>query len=221
MVFYHLFFYFIKISVYIIYNMQKTVSRICGDGMLLAVYTVLSIITIKITPNLQITFTGLAIILACVLYGLPDALLVATLGSFISQLRSTYGLTITTPIWMIPPILRALVFGLVYDLYLKHHIKLEDKKIMFIIYAVIAGLVVTLANTGAIFLDAYIFEYPVAMAIIESIMRFVSSILSSLAIAFIALPIIYALNKAGLIRNRNRPQENILVTEGETSHEEK
>ena len=107
--------------------MQKTVSRICGDGMLLAVYTVLSIITIRITPNFQITFTGLAVILACVLYGLPDGLLVAFLGSFISQLRSTYGLTITTPIWMIPPILRAVVFGITYELFLKKGVHLDDK----------------------------------------------------------------------------------------------
>ena len=214
-------FSFIKISVYIIYNMQKTVSRICGDGMLLAVYTVLSIITIKITPNLQITFTGLAIILTCVLYGFPDAILVATLGSFISQLRSTYGLTITTPIWMIPPILRALVFGAIYEIYLKHGIKLENKKVLFIIYATIAGLVVTATNTGAIFLDAYIFEYPVAMAVIESIMRFVSSILSSIAIGFVSLPIIYSLNKAGLIHERIKSGENNNISKEEILKHEK
>ena len=201
--------------------MQKSVYRICGDGMLLAVYVVLSILTIRITPNLQITFTGLAIILACVLYGWVDGLLVALLGSFISQLRSTYGLTITTPIWMIPPILRAAVFGLVYEIYLKHGIKLEDKKVWFIIFATIAGLVVTVANTGAIFLDAYIFNYPVAMAFIESIMRFVSSILSSIVISVIALPVIYALDKAGLIHERISPKESEIVSIGEKEDEEK
>ena len=189
--------------------MQKTVARICGDGMLLAVYVVLSIVTIRITPNLQITFTGLAIILACVLYGLPDALLIALLGSFVSQLRSTYGLTITTPIWMLPPLFRALFFGAIYEIYLKHKIKLENKKILFIVYAIVAGLLTTLANTGAIFLDAYIFQYPVSMAIVESIMRFVSSILSSVAIALIALPVVYALKKAGLIHDRLIKDEEI------------
>ena len=187
--------------------MQNKVSRICGDGMLLAVYIILSIITIKITPNFQITFTGLAIILTCVLYGLPDAILVATLGAFVSQLRSVYGLTITTPIWMIPPILRAVVFGAIYELYLKHGIKLENKKVLFIIFAIAAGLVTTAANTGAIFLDAYIYSYPVQMAIIESAMRFVSSIASSVVIAFICLPIIYALSRASLIHDRVKTEK--------------
>lgn len=188
--------------------MNKRVLRICGDGMLLAIYIVLSILTIRVTPNFQITFTGLAIIIASVLYGTPDALLIAFLGSFISQLRSTYGLTITTPIWMIPPMLRALVFGLTYDILLRKKIKLEDKKILFFVVAIVAGLVTTLANTAAIYLDAKIIGYPVSMAFIESIFRFVSSIASSIAIAIVSLPIIYALRNAGLIHERIKPLEN-------------
>ncbi len=183
---------------------RRTVARICGDGMLLAIYIVLSIVTVRITPNLQITFTGIAIIMAVVLYGLPDAIMIATIGSFISQLRGVYGLSITTPIWMIPPILRAVVFGIIYEIYLKKDIKLEEKKILFVIYATAAGLVTTIANTGAIFLDAAIFEYPVSMAVIESVFRFVSSIVSSIAIGFICLPIIYALKNANLLYDRRK-----------------
>ena len=170
--------------------------------MLLAIYIVLSTLTVRITPNLQITFTGIAIILASVLYGFPDALLIALLGSFIGQLRGPYGLSVTTPIWMIPPLLRAICFGLIYEIYLKKEIKLEDKRILFIVYAVIAGLLTTLANTGAIYLDALIFQYPVSLALIESIFRFVSSLTSSIVIALLCLPIIYALKNAGLIHNR-------------------
>ena len=187
--------------------MKRTISRICGDGMLLAIYIVLSTLTVKLTPNLQITFTGVAIIMASVLYGLPDALLVALLGSFVSQLRSAYGLTVTTPIWMIPPVLRALVFGLAYDLFLKKGIRLEEKRILFVVFVIVSGLVTTLANTGAIFLDAYIFEYPVAMAVIESVMRFVSSIASSVFMGLITLPIIYALKQANLIHDRVKTLE--------------
>lgn len=188
-------------------NMKRTIARICGDGMLLAIYIVLSTLTVRLTPNLQITFSGVAIIMAVVLYGLPDALLVALLGSFVAQLRSAYGLTITTPIWMIPPILRALVFGVVYELFLKKGIKLEDKRVLFVTFVIISGLVTTLANTGAIFLDAYIFEYPVAMAILESIMRFVSSIASSIFMGLITLPIIYALKHANLIHERHKVEK--------------
>ena len=182
--------------------MKRTISRICGDGMLLAMYIVLSTLTVRLTPNLQIAFTGLTVIMAVVLYGLPDAILIAVLGSFIGQARGAYGLSITTPLWMVPPILRAVVFGIVYEIFLKKGIKLEDKKVLFIVFAIIAGLVTTIANTGAIFLDAMIFEYPVSMAVVESIFRFVSSILSSIFIALVTLPIIYALKNANLIHDR-------------------
>lgn len=188
--------------------MKQIVRRITGDGMLLAIYIVLSVITVKITPNLQITFTGIAIIMAIVLYGWTDGILIALLGSFISQLRSAYGLTITTPIWMIPPILRAVVFGLFYHIYLKKGILLQDKKILFFVYMAIAGLVTTIANTGAIYLDAYIFQYPVALAMVESIFRFISSIASSLVIAGLSLPIIYALKSAGLLHERISVNKN-------------
>ena len=188
--------------------MKQIVRRITGDGMLLAIYIVLSVITVKITPNLQITFTGIAIIMAIVLYGWTDGILIALLGSFISQLRSAYGLTITTPIWMIPPILRAVVFGLFYHIYLKKGILLQDKKILFFVYMAIAGLVTTIANTGAIYLDAYIFQYPVVLAMVESIFRFISSIASSLVIAGLSLPIIYALKSAGLLHERISVNKN-------------
>ena len=182
--------------------MKRTISRICGDGMLLAMYIVLSTLTVRLTPNLQIAFTGLTVIMAVVLYGLPDAILIAVLGSFIGQARGAYGLSITTPLWMVPPILRAVVFGIAYEIFLKKGIKLEDKKVLFIVFAIIAGLVTTIANTGAIFLDAMVFEYPVSMAVAESIFRFVSSILSSVFIALVTLPIIYALKNANLIHDR-------------------
>ncbi len=182
--------------------MKRTISRITGDGMLLAIYIVLSTLTVKITPNLQISFTALAIIMATVLYGFTDSILIAVLGAFIAQLRSPYGLMITTPIWMIPPILRAVVFGLFYELYLRKQIHLEDKRILFIVYSIVAGLVTTFANTLAIYLDAKIIGYPVSLALLESIFRFVSSIASSIFCSLVALPVIYALKNAGLYHDR-------------------
>ena len=192
--------------------MKRTVARITGDGMLLAIYIVLSVLTVRVTPNLQITFTGLAIIMAVVLYGFSDAVIIALLGSFIGQLRGAYGLTITTPIWMIPPLLRAVTFGLVYELFLKKGIRLEDKKGLFILFAIVAGLMTTIANTGAIFLDAYIIGYPVAMAVIESIFRFVSSIASSVFIALLCIPLIIALKNAGLAKDRIKRNDTEAVS---------
>ena len=98
--------------------------------------------------------------------------------------------------------LRALVFGLIYDGFLKKGIRLEDKKVLYCIFAIIAGLVVTSANTLAIFLDAWIIGYPMAFAALETLFRFLSSIGSTLACALLSLPVIYALRKTGIVRDR-------------------
>ena len=183
---------------------NRNLYRLCGDGILVAIYCVLSILTIRITPNLQITFTGLVILIACVLYGPWDAILIALIGSFISQLRSVYGLTITTPLWMIPPVLRAAAFGIAYELFFIKGVRLEEKKVLYFILSVLAGLIVTIANTAAIFLDAMILGYPAAFAWLETLFRFLSSIGSSVACALLSLPVIYALQKTGFVRERNK-----------------
>ena len=172
------------------------------DGLMLAIFYVLASLTVKVSPHLHISFSGIAVIITCVLYGKKDGIFVAVLGSFLGQLTGEYGLTITTPIWMIPPILRAVSFGIIYDAYLSHGVKLEEKKVLFIVYVIATGLLTTAANTGAMILDAIILEYSQTLALLTIVFRLVNSILSSVFIGFVTLPILYALKQANLIPNR-------------------
>ena len=179
-----------------------TVKRICVDGMLAAVYIVLSFASFSIAPNVQITFAGLAIVITAMAFGAPDAIIIATIGAFLSQLRSSYGLTITTPLWMIPPILRAVVVGFVAFLYRRKGDLLENHPAMTFVTIIVAAMVVTGANTLVMWLDSIIVGYAYQWVVATTFIRFGVGMAEAALIAAVALPTMRALRKAGVL-NKN------------------
>lgn len=191
-----------------------TVKRICIDGMLAAIYCVLSVASFSIAPNVQITFAGLAIAVAAMAFGTFDAVFIAFIGAFISQLRSSYGLTITTPLWMIPPMLRGVVIGVVADIFFHKKSRLEDHPVIASITIVSAAIVVTASNTLVMYLDAVIIGYSYTWVWLQTLIRFGVGILEAGLIAAISIPVVRALRKAGLIdRVRTREAESIPTEE--------
>ena len=89
---------------------QNTVYRLAIDAMLAGLYIILAYFTIKI-QLVQIAFTGIVVIIAALLYSPVDGVIVALIGSFVGQLTS-YGLTPTTILWMLAPMLRGLMIGI-------------------------------------------------------------------------------------------------------------
>lgn len=66
----------------------------------------------------------------------------------------TYGVTATTVLWIIPPAVRGLLIGL----YAKRcGYELSRKQLVGVL--IVTSLVVTLLNTGAIYLDSVIYGY--------------------------------------------------------------
>ena len=175
------------------------VKRICIDGMLAAIYIVLSVASFSIAPNVQITFAGLAIVVAAMAYGTADAVIIATIGAFLSQLRSSYGLTITTPLWMIPPILRAVVVGVVAFIFRKRGTFLENHPIATVITVVMAAIVVTAANTLVMWLDAVIIGYSMTWVVATTLIRFGVGAGEAALIAIVVIPLMRALRSAGLL----------------------
>lgn len=193
-----------------------TVKRICVDGMLAAIYIVLSVASFSVAPNVQITFAGLAIVVTAIGFGAPDAIIIATIGAFLSQLRSSYGLTVTTPLWMIPPILRAVVVGLVAFIYRKKGSYLEEHPVATFITVISAAILVTSANTLVMWLDSVIIGYAYQWVVATTFIRFGVGIAEAIAIAAITLPLMKALRKAGLLaptRKQSLKEETINNTE--------
>lgn len=123
--------------------------------MLIAVYIVLSILTPIKLSNFKFTFEAFPILVAGLLLGPVDGLLVGAIGSTIYQLLfSGYGITPTTPLWVLPHALSGLIVGL-YAKYKKYD--LDFKNTVFI--SIISALLVTTLNLLALYVDSKMFGY--------------------------------------------------------------
>lgn len=139
--------------------------RLATDALLMAVYCVLSILTpIKIV-NFKLTFEAFPILVAGLLLGPLDGLIVGGIGSLLYQLLfSGYGITATTLLWVLPHAFSGLMVGL----YAKSkNYKLTSKQIIFI--SIISALSVTTFNSIALYVDAKLYGYYYAGLVLGSI----------------------------------------------------
>lgn len=138
-----------------------TTKRLVTDALFAALYVVFScFVTVK-TPIVEISFASFPVIFSALLLGPADAALIALIGSFIEQLM--FGLSPTAPLWMLPPVLQGLTVGLLASLISVRPDNIGKVKTASVaILAVCAGeLILTAANTGALYLDGLICGYPV------------------------------------------------------------
>ena len=84
--------------------------RIAFDGMLAALFFVLSLFSVDL-GNMKITLDGLAPLVAGFLFSPLDGFIVGCAGSFLNQMLK-YGFTATTLPWIIPAGLRGLIAGI-------------------------------------------------------------------------------------------------------------
>ena len=120
---------------------------------MVAVYVVLNPVGPIRLGWINISVSALPIIVGALLYGPGGGLMVGLVGAFLGQLM-TYGVTATTVLWIIPPAVRGLLIGL----YAKRcGYELSRKQLVGVL--IVTSLVVTLLNTGAIYLDSVIYGY--------------------------------------------------------------
>lgn len=127
--------------------------KLAIDAMLAAMYLVLSFVSVSM-PNMKITFDALPILVGAALFGPWDGLAIGLIGSFLNQLLGPYGLSVTTPLWIIPAGVRGLMVGA----YAKHkNFDMTLPQTMMI--TVLSALVVTAINTLVMYIDSKIFGY--------------------------------------------------------------
>ena len=129
--------------------------RLTSLAMLIAIYVVLSILTPIRIANFKFTFEAFPILVAGLLMGPIDGLMVGAIGSFIYQLLfSGYGITATTILWIIPHA----VSGFIVGLYAKNkNYDLNFKQTAFI--CSISALIVTSLNLLALYIDSKLYGY--------------------------------------------------------------
>ena len=172
---------------------NQYVIRLAISSLFVALYFVLSYFaTIKI-GNIRLSFTGIIVIYASLLLYFKDTVFILVTGEFLLQLSSEYGLTPTTILWMLPPVLKGIIISTAIIILKKHNFTLIGPKpknyIVYFIICIFANLVTTAGNTGVIYLDAYIFNYPASYARFETLYRFITSFVSSLICASLTIPL--------------------------------
>ncbi len=145
-------------------------------AILTAMYVVLQrFAALNFGEYIKISFAPFPVIVAGLLLGPLSGLTVGALGEGIIQV-ATYGLTATTLLWIMPVGLRGLLCGLYAK---KNGFSMTNTQI--ILCVLVTGLVVTLLNTGVLYLDSRIYHYPVTLTALAIFMRFVSSVLMTAA----------------------------------------
>ena len=134
-------------------RLLNSIVILCFDGMLIAMYTVLSLVATINAGNMKFTLDSLPILVGGALLGPVNGMLIGLLGSFLNQMI-TYGFSATTLLWIIPAGVRGLLVGL----YAKHHnFDMTLKQTQFI--TISSALVVTALNTLVMYIDSKIYGY--------------------------------------------------------------
>lgn len=160
-------------------------------AMLTAVYVVLNFAGTVRLGWINISVASLPVIVGAMLYGPVGGLLVGLLGSLMNQLI-TYGLTVTTVLWVIPAAVRGLMIGAYAQ---KCHFELSRAKIVGILC--VTAVVVTALNTGAMYLDSVINGYyNYAYVFGGVITRVVAGVATALVMSFVAPPVVSMLDRS-------------------------
>ena len=141
---------------------RPKIYRIALDALFVALYVILgTFLSFKIPGAIQISFSTLPILLSAFLFQPSDAITVAVVGNFLEQVvdPSPYGFA-TLLIWLIPGAVQALVASLGARTVRNAESK-RKIAILTVLVIVCADLVLTLLNTGALYLDGYLLHYHV------------------------------------------------------------
>lgn len=161
---------------------KNTILRMCEISMISALSFVLGRLTLSV-DNLKITFAAFPILLlACVSPYWGDAAIASFVAQFLSQML-TYGLSITTALWIFPSVFRAVIFWILVHKVLKDNF---NKSFYYYVGAVIIAMSVTVLNTLVMALDAIIFGYYTTVYVYGMFfVRLGSGILSMLLMSYV------------------------------------
>ena len=140
--------------------------------------------------NLKITFESVPILIGALLFGGLDGAAIGAVGTLIYQLLR-YGITVTTPLWILPYVLCGLVVGIYAR---RRSFALTQMQTVFIV--VLAELMVTGLNTIALIVDAKIYGYYTPTLITGALLlRLVLCVGKALVYALVLPPLLSQLRK--------------------------
>ncbi len=145
--------------------------RLTMNAVFIALHVVLDMSSVYIGNEIKLSFASFPLLCAAMLFGTADGVYVAALGEFLYQLLM-YGLGPTTLMWMVPPILHALIVGLYSR---RHEQNLNLRQTAFIV--LVSGLAAALVTTIVIYADAKIWGYNSGLTAVIIVFRFVNTLI--------------------------------------------
>lgn len=165
-------------------------------SIMAAMYFLLSLFSIK-AGNIRITLTSIVTVTMAYLCGPVMAAVSVFLGEFLSQLLN-YGIGITTILWLIPPVIRAVLVGNLYWLFRK----VDENGVQelnfgrFLTINSLSSIIVTVANTGIMALDAVILGYYTKAYVFAAFfVRLGLGVLTAVIVSFVAYPLIISVRR--------------------------
>ena len=169
--------------------MKIKTKQLVTDAMLAAMCAVLGYVALDL-GNIKITFESLPILLGALMFGPLDGLLIGFVGTGVYQLLR-YGVSVTTLLWMLPYMLCGLLVGLYAK---KRGFKLTGWQTVFIVVA--AELLITVLNTGVMYIDSKIYGYySFAYIFGNTLLRFIVCVVKAVAFALVLPPLIRAVKR--------------------------
>ena len=179
--------------------------RLVLNAVLVALYVLLGLLKIPIGNILRINLASFAVVVCAIAFSPVDGLIVGFMGEFLSQILGPYGLTPTTALWALPEAVRGLMLGLMMVFFVKKQLNaatlLKSTAIRwYLVACVVAGVVASLLNTFALYVDSKMFgyySYYMVFGVLAG--RLILAIVMSGGFGYVALHIVSALKKNKII----------------------
>lgn len=171
---------------------KMTVLDLCLCAMMIALHIVLEVFgTIRIGNELKITFSTLPFVIIGMLCGPVEGLVTGLVGTFLSQLI-TFGITLTTPFWILPGMLQGLAAGLIYKAF-----KRKPKFWYIAATVTLACLVLVIFNFIASYFDGVVIWKYWTIEVLWGLipMRLLVWVIVSIAYTAVAVPLCKTLQK--------------------------
>lgn len=163
--------------------------RLVMNAMLAAMCAVLGYLSVDL-GNLKVTFESLPILVSAFLFGPVYGTCVGAVGTLVYQLLR-YGVSVTTLLWMLPYVAAGFFVGVYAK---RKDFSLNPRQILVVTF--LAELLITLLNTGVLYIDSKIFGYYSPVYIFGSLgMRLVICVAKGIAFGLIIPGIVKAASK--------------------------
>lgn len=168
-----------------------SVKKLTVLSMLTALYVAFSIMTPVKLINFKFTLEAFPILVAGMLLDKWDGLIVGLLGSSIYQvLFSSYGITPTTPLWILPHAASGLLVGL-----WAHKVR-ELDYVNTVAIAIVSAFLVTTLNTLALYVDSRLYGYYTVKLVFGTlVLKYGTGAILAVVFAFILVKLIPQLKK--------------------------